>query len=82
MCDRRIRRPLLQAECGGSTLLHSEEKGSLITNFKAPLTSVNLLKPQQFKHVFSYVHNLQLHYKLCWQQLYQARIKLLQEHFC
>lgn len=46
VCDRRIRRPLLEAEWGGSTLLHSEEKGSLTTNLKAPLTNVNLLKPQ------------------------------------
>lgn len=41
VCDRRISRSLLEAECGGSTLLHGEERGSLTTNFEAPMTNGN-----------------------------------------
>lgn len=53
-CDRRISRPLLEAECGGSTLLRGEQRGSLITNFKAPMRNGNLLNHSNsimFSHV-------------------------------
>lgn len=54
VCDRMISRPLLAAERGESTLLHGEERGSLTTNFKAPMTNGNLLSHSN-SIMFSYM---------------------------
>lgn len=56
--------------------IHSTARGRnwfLITNFKAPMTNGNLLSHIRSTK-FSPIHNLQVHYKLCWQQHCQSRI--------
>lgn len=54
VCNRRIKQPLLEAECGGSILLCREERTSVITNSKAPMTNDNMLRHSNsimFSHV-------------------------------
>lgn len=58
----------MEAESGGSTVnvitVYREERGSFITNIKAPITNGNWLS--HINYDYSQVCTLQLHYKLCW----------------